>query len=195
MERNRTYLPRSTRKALQRYRNNMSPANLFRILHRAILCAFAVISGRRGKDLDFFANNVTQGEMNMETGTAINPCQEPQEAREDLKSVPNNQGPKEFAGKLDWFIFPFEEAEQVLEVFSHGAKKYGAPFTYRKLVPHDQLFSATMRHLIELHKGNQIDSESRIRHWAHIAANALMALSHHTNKEKSIIDVLIIGDY
>ena len=113
-----------------------------------------------------------------------------QEKREDLgdqEKQQSDRGPKELCGKPDWYIFPFEEAEQVLEVFSYGAKKYGAPFTYRRLIPQEELLSATMRHLIEIHKGNYTDTGhmgSNLTHWAHIAANALMALSHYTKRRK-----------
>lgn len=89
------------------------------------------------------------------------------------------KGPKEKEDKPDWSIFPFDEAEHVLRVFEYGAKKYGKPFTYRQLVPPDDLLAATIRHLICIQNGFSCDRESDLLHWAHIAANALMALSHY----------------
>jgi hypothetical protein len=38
---------------------------------------------------------------------------------------------------------------------------------------------AAMRHLIEIQKGNILDSESGLNHFAHVAASALMALSQY----------------
>lgn len=87
------------------------------------------------------------------------------------------RGPKETNGKPNWAVFPFSEAEAVVKVFENGANKYGAPFTYRKGIPQDELWSAIMRHLIEIQNGNDTDTESGCLHLAHIAANALMALS------------------
>lgn len=95
----------------------------------------------------------------------------------DLAGPPYN-GPKEKEGKPDWSIFPFDEAQYVLEVFEHGAKKYSAPFTYRKLVSPNDLLSASIRHLVEIQNGRNYDRESGRPHWAHVAANSLMALSH-----------------
>jgi len=92
-------------------------------------------------------------------------------------SADADRGPKENTGKPDWAVFPFAEAESVVKVFEYGANKYGAPFTYRKGIPTSELWSAIMRHLIEIQNGNDIDSESGCLHMAHIAANALMSLS------------------
>lgn len=92
---------------------------------------------------------------------------------------PQFHGPKEKEGKPDWSVFPFEEAQFVLAVFEYGAKKYCEPFTYRDLVPPDDLFAATIRHLVEIQEGQSVDRESMCFHWAHIAANALMSLSHY----------------
>lgn len=88
-------------------------------------------------------------------------------------------GPKEKEDKPDWAIFPFDEAEHVLKVFEYGAMKYGKPFTYRQLVNPDDLLAATIRHLICIQNGFSCDRESDLLHWAHIAANSLMALSHY----------------
>lgn len=87
------------------------------------------------------------------------------------------RGPKELADKTDWGIFPFAEAEHVCKVFEYGAKKYGAPFTYRAGIPTIELLSAIFRHAIKLQSGVEVDQESGCLHASHIAANALMILS------------------
>jgi len=97
----------------------------------------------------------------------------------DNKEAPK-EAPKEKENKPNWSIFPFTELEEVLKVFEFGAKKYGAPFTYRrgKGVDKNDLFAAIFRHLLEIHKENLIAEDSQCYHYAHIIANCLMALSH-----------------
>ena len=87
--------------------------------------------------------------------------------------------PKETHLKEDWTVFPFEEADFVRKVFEYGAKKYGAPFTYRrgKGVHENDLWAAVFRHMLKIRAGEDIDPESLCYHWGHIAANALMAIS------------------
>lgn len=89
----------------------------------------------------------------------------------------DDRGPKESTGKPDWSVFPFKEAEDVVKVFEYGSNKYGAPFTYRKGIPASELWAAIMRHAIAIQSGDDVDPESGCKHMAHIAANALMALS------------------
>lgn len=87
------------------------------------------------------------------------------------------RGPKELTNKTDWAIFPFREAEAVVDVFAYGVKKYGRPFSYRDGIPTNELLSAIFRHAIEIQNGSLVDEESGQLHLAHIAANALMAMS------------------
>ena len=89
-----------------------------------------------------------------------------------------DRGPKHTAGKRDWSVFPFKECEEVLKVFEYGADKYGAPFTYRKGIPTEELFAAIIRHAVQIHIGFDNDKESGLSHAAHIAANALMMLAN-----------------
>ena len=91
---------------------------------------------------------------------------------------PAERGPKELTGKPDWSIFPFREAEPVVKVFEYGVKKYGAPFTYRKGIPTNELLAAIFRHAIAIQNGELVDLESECLHAGHIAANSLMMLSN-----------------
>jgi hypothetical protein len=88
-------------------------------------------------------------------------------------------GPKETEGKLDWSVFPFNEAQEVCKVFVEGARKYGAPFTYRQGIDVNKLFAAAIRHLVQMqiYGMDSCDNESGCFHAAHVAANALMILS------------------
>lgn len=88
------------------------------------------------------------------------------------------RGPKDIAGKIDWSVMPFTELSHVAKVFEYGAKKYGQAFTYRKIVPANELFAAIIRHAICIQNGQDIDEESGCYHAAHVAANALMILSN-----------------
>lgn len=88
-----------------------------------------------------------------------------------------SEGPKETAGKLDWSVFPFTEAEHVCKVFEGGAVKYKAPFTYRQGIDMSKLFAACMRHLVAIQRGERVDPESGQLHASHIAANGLMMVS------------------
>ena len=105
----------------------------------------------------------------------------------DNTDVPDTFAPKEKENKPDWSIFPFTELEEVLKVFEFGVKKYGSSFSFRRGhgVSKPDLFSASIRHLLEIHKGNLIAEDSQCYHWAHLAANAIMALSHPKEKEKN----------
>ncbi len=101
----------------------------------------------------------------------------PRIRRKPARNPPETRGPKDQAGKTDWSVFPFLEASEVVRVFAFGANKYGAPFTYRKGIPQEELWSAAMRHLIAYQSGETVDPESGCSHIAHVAANALMMLA------------------
>jgi hypothetical protein len=104
----------------------------------------------------------------------------PKETLEERENRERKErAPKEKSNKADWSIFPFSEAEEVLKAFAFGVQKYGAPFTYRQGtgVPEGDLFSATVRHLHEIQNGKITAKDSNCLHWAHIACNALMAIS------------------
>ena len=104
-----------------------------------------------------------------------------QDITQDINVVTEEKinAPKDKHLKPDWLIFPFEEADSVRKVFEYGVKKYGEPFTYRrgKGVPENDLWSAVFRHMLKIRAGEDIDPESLCLHWAHVAANALMAIS------------------
>ena len=95
----------------------------------------------------------------------------------------SNYSIKDSEGKTAWQYFPFRECEEVAKTFEYGAKKYNKPFLYRSTEAQDTLdtkdwIAAIMRHIVEIDKGNQYDKETGCLHLAHIAANALMAMSN-----------------
>jgi hypothetical protein len=93
------------------------------------------------------------------------------------------RGPKELTGKRDWSVFPFREAGPVVDVFEYGVRKYGRPFSYRAGIPTGELLAAIIRHAVHIQDGQELDEESGLPHMAHIAANALMAMSARTQFE------------
>lgn len=88
---------------------------------------------------------------------------------------------KQDIGKPDWSVFPFWEAEEVLRVFEYGSIKYGRPFSYRAGISSSRLWSAALRHMIQMQKKGHFsyDEESGRMHAAHVAANMLMIISQY----------------
>jgi hypothetical protein len=104
---------------------------------------------------------------------------------EEYKDAIDRKEYKEIINKIAWENFPFSECEEVVRVFTYGVSKYGKPFTYRNGIRPGLLWSAIMRHMVMIHKGELIDSESGLTHYAHIAANALMAISQYCRNESN----------
>jgi len=95
--------------------------------------------------------------------------------------------PKEKEGKDRWHIFPFRECREVLKAFEFGVQKYGKPFTYRQGdgLPQEDMFDATMRHLEQIQAGEHSAADSNCLHWAHIAADALMAITRELKEREA----------
>ena len=89
-------------------------------------------------------------------------------------------------GKPRMDLLPPIAQEQVAEAFTYGANKY-APWNYlNEGLDTSRLFAATIRHLNEWNKGNDIDPESNVSHLGHAGANIAMlieTLKHYPNKD------------
>lgn len=99
---------------------------------------------------------------------------------------------KQDIGKPDWSVFPFKETEEVLKVFEYGAIKYGRPFSYREGIDSHRLWTAAVRHLLQMQQKGYFscDDESSRMHAAHVAANMLMIISQYLlaiQKEAEIV--------
>lgn len=79
-------------------------------------------------------------------------------------------------GKLMWDLLPYESVEQIVDILTYGAEKYGAESWKTVKDAKDRYFAALMRHLVEYKKGNILDSESGKSHLAHAATNAIFLL-------------------
>lgn len=86
-------------------------------------------------------------------------------------------GVKHDEGKVDYSLLPVEAMEEILKVFSFGAKKYER-FNYRKGFKQSRLLAAALRHITAHMKGQDTDEESGLGHLAHAGCCIMMLLSN-----------------
>lgn len=89
--------------------------------------------------------------------------------------------------KLMWELLPLEDVEDIVRVYTAGAKKYG-PDQWQNLPDGIRRYKAALlRHLVEFDKGHEIDQETGCRHLAQVAWNAIAMLhiSKYNNNESS----------
>ena len=85
--------------------------------------------------------------------------------------------------KLRWELLPLEDIEDIVKVYTEGAKKYG-PDRWQDLPDGIRRYKAALlRHLVEFDKGNEIDEETGCRHLAQVAWNAI-AMLHISKQQK-----------
>ena len=92
--------------------------------------------------------------------------------------------------KLRWELLPLEDVEDIVKVYTAGAKKYG-PNTWQNLPDgYNRYKAAFFRHLLEHEKGNWIDEETGSIHLAQCVWNAiamlLIAKQNMKNNENTI---------
>lgn len=93
------------------------------------------------------------------------------------------KGIKNDQGKPDWFLLPFEPVEEIVQVLTHGAKKY-SPDNWKSVVEPspERYFSAAMRHLAAWRKGEKRDPDSGFSHLAHAACCVLFLMWREGSK-------------
>ena len=85
--------------------------------------------------------------------------------------------------KLRWELLPLEDVEDIVRVYTAGAKKYG-PDQWQNLPDGIRRYKAALlRHLVEFDKGNEIDEETGCRTLAQVAWNAI-AMLHISKQQK-----------
>lgn len=89
-------------------------------------------------------------------------------------------------GKLMWDLLPYDAVEQIVDILTFGAEKYGADSWKTVDDAKNRYFAALMRHLVEYKKGNLIDDESGKSHLAHAATNAIFLLWLNKNSDDTI---------
>ena len=81
-----------------------------------------------------------------------------------------------------WELLPLQDIEDVVKVYTAGAKKYG-PDRWQNLPDgYNRYKAALFRHLVEYEKGNWLDEETGCIHLAQVAWNAIAML--HIEKER-----------
>lgn len=94
------------------------------------------------------------------------------------------EGDKFDDGKPRWDLLPALAAEEIVEVLTFGAAKYGE-HNFRQGLAYGRLFAACQRHLWAWLRGEEVDPESGLPHLAHAATNLLMIrdLQHYAGGE------------
>ena len=87
--------------------------------------------------------------------------------------VAKESGTKKDKDKPMLAYLPMRALEQVGQVMTFGAKKYGG-HNYLYGLSYLRLSSATLRHMFAFIQGKDLDDESGLPHWAHAAACILM---------------------
>lgn len=87
--------------------------------------------------------------------------------------------------KPRWELLPFKETEQIVDVLTHGAKKY-APDNWKNVVTQGErrYFAACMRHLAAWRQGQSLDPESGLPHLAHAICSLFFEL-WNDNRQKA----------
>lgn len=85
--------------------------------------------------------------------------------------------------KLRWDLLPLQEIEDIVKVYTAGATKYG-PNNWQHLEDGYNRYKAAMfRHLLEYEKGHEFDEETKCRHLAQVAWNAIAMLYLSKHRE------------
>ena len=96
-------------------------------------------------------------------------------------------GIKHDQDKVRMHMLPWDAIYSVAEIMEHGAKKYTED-NWKTIKDPRRYESAMLRHYVDVQKGEDIDPDSGLLHWAHIACNALFrlhfAIEENNRKEK-----------
>lgn len=103
-------------------------------------------------------------------------------AQTNAKDLTPTEGVKHDDGKLRFDLLPPHALEQVVEIFTFGATKYGDR-NWELGMDWARLFGAMSRHTWAWYRGEDTDSESGKSHLAHAVCCLLMLLEYaHTKK-------------
>jgi hypothetical protein len=100
-------------------------------------------------------------------------------------------GAKKFdQGKTMWSAMPWDALNEVAEVFTFGATKYGERnYLEKPFTAGHRYFSAAMRHMVAVVNGTKIDEESGKHHLAHAVCCILMWLATEGKYDKENTDI------
>lgn len=93
------------------------------------------------------------------------------------------EGKKFDQDKLRWDLVPWEPLEEVVKVFTFGAKKYGDR-NWEQGIKWLRIFAAQMRHLSGFRKGEKADHESGLHPLAHVAWGCLCLMEYENTRKE-----------
>lgn len=86
------------------------------------------------------------------------------------------------AGKIGLqYVLAMPGLLEVAKVGDYGGAKYGNQFNYKKGMGWMKLLGSCSRHLASFIRGEDLDSESKLPHLAHLAYDTLMMLDYMEN--------------
>ena len=89
-------------------------------------------------------------------------------------------------GKLRWDLLPLAEIEDIVRVYTEGAKKY-ADNSWQDIPDgFNRYLGATMRHLVAYTKGERFDSDTGCMHLAQVVWNAI-AMLYYDKHNKGLV--------
>jgi hypothetical protein len=98
--------------------------------------------------------------------------------------VKRGEGQKFDGEKPRWVLLPWAQVEEVVKVLTFGAKKY-APNNWQKVEDGESRYlSACFRHTTAILRGEKIDPETGLSHYAHAICSLLFAFWHSNQEEK-----------
>lgn len=103
---------------------------------------------------------------------------------ENSPGEPEDEGRKDDAGKLRYDLIPPDALRKIVEVITHGSRKYGDNNWHMVLTEADgvgvnRYFAALQRHAWQWREGERVDPPpygSDVDHMAHVACCALFLL-------------------
>lgn len=79
-------------------------------------------------------------------------------------------------GKAMWDLLPWDAVEEIVQILTFGATKYGA-YSWKEVDgARDRYMAALMRHVKAWYAGEEFDPESGQHHLAHAGCNLLFLL-------------------
>lgn len=102
------------------------------------------------------------------------------------EETPKQKPPVKFDdNKPRWGLLPWEGINEVVKIFTFGAKKYG-DYNWAKHngLSWSRVFDALMRHLFAWYTGEDIDPESKKSHLAHAACGVLFLLFYSVKRDR-----------
>lgn len=133
------------------------------------------------KDRPMYCGSVTRNDKRRIIYKLIEQCKtkDMEQKKENTEARKNDR----LDDKLRWELLPLEDVEDIVRVYTAGAKKYG-PDQWQNLPDGIRRYKAALlRHLVEFDKGNEIDEETGCRHLAAVAWNAI-AMLHISKQQK-----------